>query len=211
MDNQEFPSEASLTIHLQDNLTGLPPEGIPFTAGYTYPGDSTTFIILQSASLNGRRVIFGKYREENEEAYEISSETADFEVTCDEISGYPQMSEYDSPEVLAASSIIGHLLDKDEMRLIDDDGPNPLEEFEAFYVIAKDDETEPEIYEVTIKGEPSDETSATGYYTVVYSDTSVKTIDWQQEKPHWVERGIGVTAHSLSVGVLIERHFGPKE
>ena len=89
--------------------------------------------------------------------------------------------------------------------------PNPLQEFHAFYIITKENGAEPEQYHVTIKGEMPESPSQVGYYTAIYSDGSTKTIDWQPGGVGWIERGIGKTAHSLSIGALVEKHFGPDE
>lgn len=45
-------------------------------------------------------------------------------------------------------------------------------------------------------------------YTVVYSDGSIKRIAWQPNFLIGAELGVGHTAHSVSVGALIENRFG---
>ena len=103
--------------------------------------------------------------------------------------------------------------DEDEEIFLDegDDYVEPLKEFHSFYVITKQDGSAPEQYNVTIKGEMPEEGSQIGYYNVIYSDGSTKVIDWQPGGVGWIERGIGKTAHSMSIGSLIEKHFGPDE
>ena len=93
-----------------------------------------------------------------------------------------------------------------------DDGyfeQDPVREFHAFYIVTKEDGSEPQEFNVTIKGEKPVPPSQIGFYTVLYSDGSIKTIDWLPGGVGWIERGLGKTAHSLSIGTLIEEYFGP--
>ena len=214
-DNEQFPD---IEVHIPDGLVGPVKDGIPYIAGYTIYTElrgrrPTKWVILQN--INTEKFpegILAKFCDEDQEPYLLTDETADVVLHWVTYKGYTDQNGNITLDTKGITEITYSFL-RNDLEEYDgiDDGPDPLSEFEGFYIITKDDGSHPVIYDVTIKGEMAEDESQANHYVAVFSDATIKTIDWQPGEFNWIERGIGVTSHSLSVGVLIERHFGPKE